>query len=442
MGIFDQFQFDPQTYAMVNPLAGLLQRLPEWQWQNPNSQGFTPLDSGIGNAVKPPVIAAPPSDNEPQRGPPLNISPPPMAAPQAPQASPLANLFSGISNGIADNPMTLMALGSGIMQGGFGKGLQLALMASGADQKNKQSKQAQNATVAALLKHGLDQETASVVAGNPQILTAIMQDKLGLAPKTEDIKEFEYAKKQGFDGGFVQWMQRKRAMQGEYGLNPVYGVDKEGKAVILQLGKTGETIQPKLPEGVTISKEPIKLDVGTHFIMQDPITRQTIATIPKNIEGKEAAEERGKALGKAQVELPNTLAKADQSIKLIDDILSDKNLPIATGAMSVFTKIPGTPTYDVGQKMEQLKGKAFLEAFESLKGGGQITEVEGKKATDAIARLSSSQTTSGYTAALKELREVIATGMESARAKAGQPTSSPAKPESRITIDIDGNVIR
>lgn len=169
MGLFDSVQFDPQSY---NPIGGLLRRLQEWQWQNPNAQGFPPLDGNVGNALKPTIIAAPPSDNEPQRGPPLNISPPPMAMPQAQQASPLANIFGGLSNGIAANPMTLMALGSGIMQGGFGKGLQLAMAGSSLDQKNKQMQQAQNATIAALKAKGFSDAEIALAASSPEAMKA------------------------------------------------------------------------------------------------------------------------------------------------------------------------------------------------------------------------------------------------------------------------------
>lgn len=168
MGLFDSFQFDPQGY---NPIGGLLQHLQDWQWRQ-QGQGFPAMNGGVGDALKPPVIAAPPADNEPQRGPPLNISPSQMATPRAPQASPLANIFNGLSNGIADNPMMLMALGSGIMQGGFGKGLQLAMMASVEDQKNKQNKQAQNATIAALKAKGFSDAEIALAASSPEAMKA------------------------------------------------------------------------------------------------------------------------------------------------------------------------------------------------------------------------------------------------------------------------------
>jgi hypothetical protein len=60
--------------------------------------------------------------------------------------------------------------------------------------------------------------------------------------------------------------------------------------------------------------------------------------------------------------------------------------------------------------IQQLQGKTFLQAFESLKGGGHITEIEGKKAEQAIARLQRTQSTKAFIAALLELREIIVAG--------------------------------
>lgn len=70
--------------------------------------------------------------------------------------------------------------------------------------------------------------------------------------------------------------------------------------------------------------------------------------------------------------------------------------------------------------IDQLKGQAFLQAFESLKGGGQITEVEGQKATNAILRLQQYQNETDFANALKDLREVVQAGLARARQNASR----------------------
>jgi hypothetical protein len=78
-------------------------------------------------------------------------------------------------------------------------------------------------------------------------------------------------------------------------------------------------------------------------------------------------------------------------------------------------------------KLDQLQGTVFLQAFESLKGGGQITELEGAKAEAAAARLNRFQSPTDFAQALNELRDVIAEGMRSAErnAKSGQEVANP-----------------
>ena len=49
--------------------------------------------------------------------------------------------------------------------------------------------------------------------------------------------------------------------------------------------------------------------------------------------------------------------------------------------------VPGTERAGARSYLDQIGGQAFLQAFESLKGGGQITEIEGTKATTALTRL-------------------------------------------------------
>jgi hypothetical protein len=54
--------------------------------------------------------------------------------------------------------------------------------------------------------------------------------------------------------------------------------------------------------------------------------------------------------------------------------------------------------------LNKIKGGVFLAAFESLKGGGQITELEGQKAEQAQARLLETQSPEAFRDALAELR--------------------------------------
>jgi hypothetical protein len=128
----------------------------------------------------------------------------------------------------------------------------------------------------------------------------------------------------------------------------------------------------------------------------------------------------------ANIDTPRILGNAAQAMSLIEQMKGHAGLDSRTGWRSALPALPGTPGADFQAMADQLKGKVFLEAFGSLKGAGQITEVEGRKATDAIGRLSQQQTKEGYLKALNDLEEVINAGAARAAGQAQrlQPAAS------------------
>lgn len=122
------------------------------------------------------------------------------------------------------------------------------------------------------------------------------------------------------------------------------------------------------------------------------------------------------------------LAQADEAMALIDSVVNDPALAGITGMIQGNLPPLTQGGVDLNVKIQQLQGKAFLEAFESLKGGGAISEREGTAATAAMARLDRAQSTEEYQAALLELKDILAKGVERARVKAGK-APAPAKPD-------------
>lgn len=108
-----------------------------------------------------------------------------------------------------------------------------------------------------------------------------------------------------------------------------------------------------------------------------------------------------------------SISSAANQIAVIDKALEHPGRETATGvsgAVDPRNYVPGTNATDFRAVLDQLSGSAFLQAFESLKGGGAITEVEGKKATDAIARLQRTQSDVEFERSLKDLRKVMTDG--------------------------------
>lgn len=124
-----------------------------------------------------------------------------------------------------------------------------------------------------------------------------------------------------------------------------------------------------------------------------------------------AAKVEAEAGANSRVNAPNQLASAQQAISLIDQLSADPGLKDRTGLKGVLPAIPGTHGVAIDAMHKQLTGKVFLQAYGELKGAGAITEIEGQKAQDAIARLNRAQSYGDYVSALRDLRTVVAGGM-------------------------------
>jgi hypothetical protein len=190
-----------------------------------------------------------------------------------------------------------------------------------------------------------------------------------------------------------------------------------------------------LPEGTSPAPDTYQVDTGTHIITYDRVTNALLSSVEKNI--REAAEEKaigaetGKSRGQDIAGAGASRASANDALMLIGSLLGQPNvvdgittyqgtvgLQDATGRFAgqldpntlTGASLLSQEAIDTIPIIQQLQGKTFLQAFESLKGGGHITEIEGKKAEQAIARLQRTQSTKAFIAALLELREIIVAG--------------------------------
>lgn len=186
----------------------------------------------------------------------------------------------------------------------------------------------------------------------------------------------------------------------EYGLNPLFGTDEAGNVTVMQLGKDGTAIMTKLPEGVT-----------------------------PNLGIRKEEEARGSAVGKqageAAADLSGARITADRTLGLIDELYNDPYLDSMIGPVQGRLPNVSASAGRVQSRMDQLQGTAFLEAYNMLRGGGQITEVEGKKAESAMARLRTAQSEADYRAALLDFRDAVETGISKLEARAGTTAFKP-----------------
>jgi len=96
-----------------------------------------------------------------------------------------------------------------------------------------------------------------------------------------------------------------------------------------------------------------------------------------------------KAEASASAGRQKTVDAADNIIKTLTELKNHPGKDASLGLSSLSNRfaVPGGKSADFLALSDKVKGQLFLQAFESLKGGGAITEVEGKKGTDSLASL-------------------------------------------------------
>lgn len=305
-------------------------------------------------------------------------------------------------------------------------GQALRLRRDAAEQDRADNENQRMALKTLLRSQGLSEEEANAYSGNSAVAgMAVEQAKENKTLVYADANFPEVAKmmRAGLSGREAVTLMSKMRNGGdatEYGLTPQYGVDANGNPVLIQIGKNGTSTQTPLPEGVSLSKEPIRLDAGTHFVLLDPITRQPVGQIAKEnrqeaadtaagtVEGRTAAEKNAAADGNLQ--------SAQNALDLIESIRNDPNREWATGGTSLFNRIPGTEGYTFQSKVEQAKGGAFLAAIDQMRGLGALSNNEGAAATAAVNRMDTATTEKGFLDALADYEKIVRQGYAKAEA--------------------------
>jgi hypothetical protein len=163
-------------------------------------------------------------------------------------------------------------------------------------------------------------------------------------------------------------------------------------------------------------------DKDGNFSHAEPIRDSSGAVLDP--EGAKATRE---AAAQARISAPDALAKAALALRSVEEVRTHPGRESlgATGALAdvpvIGRGLPGSPARGFVSRVEQLQGQAFLEAFESLKGGGAISEKEGQKAEQAKARLQRAVKREEFDAALDDLADVIKTGRRNLWIKSGVP---------------------
>ncbi|MGL5583750.1 MAG: hypothetical protein ACRDCE_22785 [Cetobacterium sp.] len=178
---------------------------------------------------------------------------------------------------------------------------------------------------------------------------------------------------------------------------PVYGTPNQGKGAGTGSGsgsRSGKApkaaefdqvyIDPKTDEPVYYRYE-VNGDGETIRVAADPNIQipNTGVHLPYD---KYASVYSEKSKGRTELidKATTTYSQASRSQYLANNILNNPNIGKVTGQIDTRTFTIFDDASQAEIALEQLGGDTFLAAFERLKGGGQITEIEGKKASNSL----------------------------------------------------------
>ena len=273
---------------------------------------------------------------------------------------------------------TLIGLGAGLLQGRPGSGVMEGRMADDANAIRAKEEAARQANINQTAQWARTQFPE--LANAPDELVAQMApslwEKQFTGGATDPTSTYEGRLKigqyQGLTGtdlttyALTGNLPTGRGAAGEVSLQPTWMQDAQGKWVLGQMTKDGTVIQSDIPDGMTVA--------GPYEVN---------AT-------KAAGTAFGRGTGDAQFDLPAAKLTVDQTIDALKEIRDN-----STGMDQNFGNIMGVPTQVVpaypGSSMSDFRNSvtrganlAFMQAREMLRGGGQITDFESKKAESAI----------------------------------------------------------
>lgn len=261
---------------------------------------------------------------------------------------------------------------------------------------------------------------------------------------TGDEREYALAKQQGFNGSFLDYKKTlAESMRAPSAPNET--ITKYN--LLISAGKSPNEAAAIVAGGA--GRGYYAIPTSTGYLKMDkttgetsPITMADIKSGAVDLPGqggaapalppsadvglagqKAKATALGTAQGTAASTLPSVEITAQNYLDQIDQLKKSPGKAYSLGVYSYAPTIPGTSQADFRARLDQIKGQAFLQAYNTLRGGGQITEVEGKKATDALGRLSTAQNEHDFNTALDDLKSIIQKGVEVQRRRAGAASS-------------------
>lgn len=212
---------------------------------------------------------------------------------------------------------------------------------------------------------------------------------------TASQRDYLYAQE---NPGYAEFLQQGSG--GQLGRTPIYLRDAEGNIVPGQMGN-GEIVMPQIPEGYSAVPP------------ADLAADKARSTARAKMEGESAAGAPVAIQMAADVNAQIQSLKNDPYLdRMVGPV--DSRLPNVSGAAN-----------RVQAKIDQIQGGAFLQARQMLKGGGQITDYEGRRAESAYVRMNAAQSEADFKTALDDFNEAVQAGARRLAEQAGGNAAYP-----------------
>jgi hypothetical protein len=202
---------------------------------------------------------------------------------------------------------------------------------------------------------------------------------------------------------------------------------------LLKAMKRGVQFTPEGAAQFVIKQQEARAEMDRRAAMMqaDPVRQEQTRKL--KTEADIAEENRMKSMQK-------TFDTASYMDDLLEKVKTHPGRSYATGKSSILPKVPGTEPANFQVLLDQLQGQQFMQAYETLKGGGQITEVEGRKATEAMARMNPRQSEEAFLQGVSEFQSIVRSAKERASAKI-QPAESPSTPAAESAAPRPSKVV-
>lgn len=200
---------------------------------------------------------------------------------------------------------------------------------------------------------------------------------------------------------------------------------------ILGEGAFGPAVAANQPTRIPLRQQTAAEKAGAEATARAQADAANADALAKVKSAETTASEQAKATVSAQQNLGTVKNFVGTARRAIADLKNDPGLDKIVGG-GIYARMDdgmakravallgaNTPAANAFAKYQHIVGGNFMQAFQQLKGGGQITEKEGEKAELAMARLSRSQTKEQFVAALNDLDKMME-GLEQSAARKAQ----------------------